>query len=341
MWMAWKTAVVDIPLGGSKGGVICDPHVLSLGEQERLCRGWVRRVFDIVGPELDVPAPDVMTTGQHMAWMMDEYDTIARARKPGFITGKKWGVGGSLGRPEATGYGVVYCTREALKRMGKEIKGTTAAVQGTGNVGQFTIELFTQLGGIVKAVSCWDAKEKKAYTYKSSKNTGIRPEEIFGSVDSFGTIDPAKAKEHGWVQVEGDAWLGEDVDVLLPCATENSIREDNVQKISKQVILITEGANGPTTPEADKVIKERGIFIIPDFLANAGGVTVSYFEQVQNNMNYYWTKDEVLNKLNEKMVTAFNAVADLAQEDTLYMRDAAYHIAVNRVAKAAAYRGWL
>ncbi len=205
--MAWKCAVVDIPLGGAKGGIIVDPRKLSERETERLCRGWVRKVYDIVGPEMDVPAPDVATNPQDMLWIMDEYDTIARSRKPGFVTGKSVGVGGSLGRTEATGYGVVYCVREAFKRLGLDFKGATASIQGAGNNAQYCCELFTQYGGKVVAISCWNAKDKKAYTY--SCEDGIDPKDLLapGTLDKFGTVDREKAESFGWKQEDADAWL--------------------------------------------------------------------------------------------------------------------------------------
>ncbi|MBN2543074.1 Glu/Leu/Phe/Val dehydrogenase [bacterium] len=341
-WMTWKCAVVDIPLGGSKGGAICDPREMSMLEQERLCRGWIRKVYDIIGPEMDVPAPDVMTTGQHMLWMMDEYETIARAKKPGVITGKMLGAGGSLGRTEATGYGVIYTVREAFKDFGMQIQNATASIQGAGNVAQYACELFTEIGGKVVAMSCWDNNEKKPYTY--SCDDGIDPKYIISNspdriTDKFGTIDPQKAADLGWKKEDGDAWLSKDVTVLLPSAKENEIRIDNVNDIASTVKIIASGANGPITPEADEVIKKRNIFLIPDFLANAGGVTCSYFEQVQNNMNYYWPKEEVLQKLDQKMSSAYRAVADLSKEKGVYMRDAAYMIAIERVALACKLRG--
>ncbi|HBY56627.1 MAG TPA: glutamate dehydrogenase [Candidatus Atribacteria bacterium] len=342
MMMAWKCAVVDIPLGGGKGGVIVDPRELSDREVERLCRGWVRKVFDIVGPEMDVPAPDVATNPQDMLWIMDEYDTIARCRKPGFVTGKAVGVGGSLGRTEATGYGVVYCIREALKSLGIDFKDATASIQGAGNVARYTCEKFTQYGGKVVAMSCWDPKDKKAYTY--SCENGINPEDLLapGTLDKFGTIDPEKAKSFGWKQEAGDAWLKKEVTVIIPAALGQAVTQDNVNDINFEIVKIyAEAANTPTTLEADEVLKEKGIYVIPDFLCNAGGVTVSYFEQVQNNMNYYWPKDEVLEKLDHIMTNAFNAVADLAEEKKCYTRDAAYLIAIQRVARAVEGRGWV
>ena len=340
--MTWKCAVVDIPLGGAKGGIIVDPRELSDRETERLCRGWVRRVYDFVGPEMDVPAPDVATNPQDMLWMMDEYDTITRSRKPGFVTGKTVGAGGSLGRTEATGYGVIYCVREALKRLGIDFKDTTASIQGAGNVACYAVEKFVQYGGKVVAVACWDSNDKKAYTYSCEK--GIDPKNLFApsTLDKFGTIDPKKAKSFGWKQEAGDAWLKKEVTVIIPAALGQSVTQDNVNEINfDSVKLYAEAANSPTTLEADEVLKEKDIYVIPDFLCNAGGVTVSYFEQVQNNMNYYWPKDEVLEKLNNIMTGAFKAVADLAREKKCYTRDAAYFISILRVAKAIEGRGWV
>lgn len=339
MWMTWKCAVVDIPLGGSKGGVICDPHNLSLREQEAICRGWVRQLSKDIGPLRDVPAPDVMTNPQHMLWMLDEYETITGAKYPGLITGKPVGMGGSLGRTEATGYGVIYTVREALKVLGINIKETTASVQGFGNVSQYAIKLYTELGGKVVGVSCWNNKDKASYYFK--KLSGVKAEELQSIADKFGEIDKAKAKELGYEILAGDKWIEEEVDILIPAALENQITAETAPKISSKVKLIAEGANGPTTPEADEIIKKKNIYVIPDFLANAGGVTCSYFEQVQCNMNYYWEKAEVLEKLDTKMTSAFKAVNDLASKNKLYMRDAAYIISINRVAQACKDRGWV
>jgi len=336
-WMTWKTSVVDIPLGGGKGGVICDPHELSDREQEQICRGWVRQIWKNVGPFQDVPAPDVMTSGKHMIWMLDEFETLSGGRYPGFITGKPLGVGGSLGRTEATGYGLVYTVREALKRMGLDIRTTAAAVQGFGNVAQHAIELYSRYGGKVLCVSCWDQRDRTSYTYR--KLDGIDLGFLLGITDRFGTVDPQKAIEAGYEKLPGDAWIETEADILMPCALENQVNAETVRSISQKVKIVAEGANGPTTPEADTEMKERRIFVIPDFLCNAGGVTCSYFEQVQNNMNYYWEKDEVLAKLDTKMTNAFHAVADLAEKRGVYMRDAAYMIAIERVAQASKLRG--
>jgi len=339
MWMTWKCSVVDIPLGGGKGGVVCDPHHLSLREQEQVCRGWVRQLARDIGPFRDVPAPDVMTNAQHMLWMLDEYETITGAKYPGFITGKPVGMGGSLGRTEATGYGLIFTVREALRQMGVKMENTTASVQGFGNVAQYAIRLYHQLGGKTLCVACWDQSDQVSYAYR--RKDGIDLEELIGITDRFGGIDKQKARDLGYEQLPGDQWIEQDADILVPSALENQVNEDNVSHISKQVKLIAEGANGPTTPEADKALQERDIFVIPDFLANAGGVTCSYFEQVQSNMNYFWEKEEVLGKLDVKMTNAYLDVSELAANKKIFMRDAAYVIAINRVAQACRERGWV
>jgi len=339
MWMTWKCSVVDIPLGGGKGGVICDPHNLSLREQEQICRGWVRQLARDIGPVRDVPAPDVMTNAQHMLWMLDEYETITGGRYPGVITGKPVGMGGSLGRTEATGYGIIFTVREALKELGIRIESTTASVQGFGNVGRYAIRLYQQLGGTVTCVACWDQNDQKSYSYR--RKEGLDLDQLLEITDRYGGIDRKKAQEAGYEVLPGEAWLEQEVDLLLPCALENQINGENVDKIPSSVKVIAEGANGPTTPEADQVIRKRKTFVIPDFLANAGGVTCSYFEQVQCNMNYFWEKDEVLGRLDTRMTGAFIDVSELARSKELYMRDAAYVIAVNRVAQACRERGWV
>ena len=339
MWMTWKTAVVDIPLGGGKGGVVCDPQNLSSNEQEQICRGWVRQMVRMVGPIQDVPAPDVLTTGQHMIWMLDEYEKMTGMKYPGFITGKPVGMGGSLGRTEATGYGVIYTLREALDQIGLDINKTTASVQGFGNVAKHAIDLYTEMGGKVIAVSSWNHVEQKAYTFK--KQTGISFRDLEGITNKFGEVDVEKAKQNGYEVLDGDAWIEQNVDILIPAALENQINKDTVTKIQDTVKVIVEGANGPTTPEADKVINEKGILCIPDFLANAGGVTCSYFEQVQNNTNYYWPKEEVIEKLDKKMTDAYKAVAHVANGKGVSMRDAAYIISIQRVVEACKMRGWV
>lgn len=339
MWMTWKCAVVDIPLGGGKGGVICDPHSLSSREQEQICRGWVRQMAKNVGPCQDVPAPDVMSNAQHMLWMLDEFETIQGGRFPGFITGKPVGMGGSLGRTEATGFGVIFGLREALQEMGIAPAQTTASVQGFGNVAQYAIRKYHELGGKVVCVACWNNQDKKSYAFR--KPAGIDVDELAGIADSFGDMDTERARAAGYEVLPGEEWIAQDVDILIPAALENQITADNAGRIGPRVKILVEGANGPTTPEADAAIRERDIFLIPDFLANAGGVTCSYFEQVQCNMNYFWAKPEVLERLDQKMTAAFHAVSDLARGRKLYMRDAAYVIAIDRVAQAVRSRGWV
>ncbi|MGB2986755.1 MAG: Glu/Leu/Phe/Val dehydrogenase [Phycisphaerae bacterium] len=339
MWMTWKCAVVDIPLGGANGGVVCEPHNLSAREQEQICRGWVRQVARDVGPNRDVPETEVMTSGQHMLWMLDEYETIFGGKYPGFITGKPVGMGGSLGRTEATGFGVVFAIREALKELKLRPEDTTASVQGFGNVAQHAIRLYQQIGGKIVCVSCWDQSDQQPYAFR--KADGIDFDALLSVTDRFGGVDRAKAEKMGYEVLPGDAWLEQDVDILIPAALENQITSDNVTKIGKRAKIIAEGASGPTAPEADRVIQERGVFLIPDLLANAGGVTCSYFEQVQSNMNYYWEKDEVLGKLDVAMTSAFIAVSDMAKSRTMSMREAAYAIAVARVAQACRDRGWI
>ena len=228
-WMTWKCSVVDIPLGGGKGGVICDPHNLSQHEQQAICRGWIRQMAKNVGPVNDVPAPDVMTNPQHMLWMLDEFEMIHGGRYPGFITGKPVGMGGSLGRTEATGFGLIFTVREALREMGHKVADCTAAVQGFGNVSQYAVRLFRQLGGKVICVSCWDQEDQVSYTFR--KMSGLDPDELIGITDPFGGIDKAKARKLGYEVLPGDVWIEQEVDVLLPAAIENQITGENVNKI--------------------------------------------------------------------------------------------------------------
>lgn len=339
MWVSWKTAVVDIPLGGSKGGIVCDPHHLSLFEQERLCRGWVRAIVKNIGPHLDVPAPDIMTNSQHMLWMLDEYEVLMGIKAPGFITGKPISLGGSLGRKEATGYGVIISLREALKELDIEASSTTACIQGFGNVGQYAFELYAQIGGTVIAVATWNQKENCSFTFR--KKEGIDLNELKSITDRFGGIDKEKALALNFEVLPGEDWIAQEVDILIPAAIENQIGTHNVDRIHPKVKIIAEGANGPTTPEAAEIIDNKKLFTVPDFLASSGGVTCSYFEQVQSNMNYYWTKDEVLSKLDVKMTAAYMAVSDFAFKYKVPMRQAAYLIAVDRVAQASKDRGWV
>jgi glutamate dehydrogenase (NAD(P)+) len=272
--------------------------------------------------------------------MMDEYSKLAGQFTPGVITGKPVGNGGSLGRTEATGYGVIYTVREALKHLQLDSKSCKAAIQGFGNVAQYAaIGFIEMLGGTVVCVSYWDREDRASYTV--TKDDGINPHFLMAITDQYGSIDKTKAKEAGYTIEAGDAWISKDVDVLIPSALEGQINADSVQKISPRVKVIAEGANGPTTPDADQVIKARGIFMIPDFLCNAGGVTVSYFEGVQNDMNFYWTKEEVIAREDEKMTSAFNAVLAMSIKENVYMRDAAYMVAIARVVKAMELRGWI
>jgi glutamate dehydrogenase len=339
MWSTWKTAVADLPLGGSMGGVICDPHDLSLQEQERLCRGWVRQMARNVGPEWDVPSPELMTSAQHMLWMLDEYEVINGAKSPGFITGKPVNLGGSLGRIESSGYGLMITVREGLKELGINPQETSASFQGFGNVAQHAIRLYQRMGGKVTCVSCWDHEDHTAYAYR--KQTGINLDELLSITNPFGEINNRKAQELGYERLKGEDWIEQDVEVLVPAAIENQITPHNVNRIGKKVKIIAEGANGPTHPEADRVINDRGILVIPDLLANAGGVTCSYFEQVQSNMNYYWNRDEVLGKLDMHMTSAYIEVSDFSRKNNFNLRDSVYMIAVDRVARACQARGWV
>jgi glutamate dehydrogenase (NAD(P)+) len=339
MWTTWKCAVADLPLGGSMGSVVCDPHDLNSLEQERICRGWVRQVAKNVGPDWDVPSPDIMTSTQHMLWMLDEYEAIHGAKSPGFITGKPVGLGGSLGRLEATGYGVMIAVREALKELKIKPENTLASFQGFGNVAQPAIRLYQRMGGVATCISCWNQAERTTYTFR--KKEGVNLDELLPITNLFGEIDAARAEELGYERLPGDAWLEQEVDILVPAAIENQITTENVKKIGKRVKILAEGAHGPTNPDADAVINERGILIIPDLLANVGGAVCDYFEQVQGNMNYYWKKDEVLGKLDVHMTSAYIGLSDFARKNDLPMREAAYAIAVDRVAQACHERGWV
>ncbi len=340
MWMTWKTSVADIPLGGGKGGVPVDSATLSVNEKEKLCRGWVGQMWRNIGPRQDVPAPDVGTTPQMMGWMMDEYSKLVGQFTPGVITGKPLGNGGSLGRTEATGYGVIYSVREAMKNLKIDPTKSVAALQGFGNVSQYAAIGFKELlGGKVACVSCWDREDKTSYTF--SHADGVDARFLQTITDQYGTIDKDKARAAGYVIEDGNSWITKDVDVLIPAALEGQINADTVRCISDRVRIVAEGANGPTTPEADEVFKKNNIFVIPDFLCNAGGVTVSYFEEVQNDMNFYWTREEVLQRLDTKMTQAFNSVHEVSVSEKVYMRDAAYMVAIARVVKAMELRGWI
>ncbi|MBN1146125.1 MAG: Glu/Leu/Phe/Val dehydrogenase [Anaerolineales bacterium] len=340
MWMTWKTAVADIPLGGGKGGVPVDPATLTVSEKERLTRGWIDQMWRNIGPRQDVPAPDVGTTPQMMGWMMDEYSKLVGQFTPGVITGKPVGGGGSLGRTEATGFGVIYAVREAMKRLKIDSTKAVAAAQGFGNVSQYATLGFSELlGGKVVCVSYWDRADRASYTV--SKPEGIDARFLMTITDQYGSIDKEKAIQAGYMIEAGDAWIAKDVDVLLPGALEGQINAETVMRVSDRVRIVGEGANGPTTPEADEVFKRNGIFVIPDFLCNAGGVTVSYFEGVQNDMNYYWTREETLQRLDTKMTQAFHSVLEMSEGEGVYMRDAAYMVAIKRVVTAMELRGWI
>jgi len=340
MWMTWKTSIADIPLGGGKGGVPVDPATLSVSEKEKLCRGWVGQMWRNIGPRQDVPAPDVGTNPQMMGWMMDEYSKLVGQYTPGVITGKPLGGGGSMGRTEATGYGVIYNIREAMKHLKINPEKSVAALQGFGNVSQYAAIGFNEiLGGKVVCVSCWDREDRQAYTF--SHPEGVQARFLQTITDQYGSIDKEKAHAAGYIREDGDAWLSKDVEVLIPGALEGQINAETVKRISDRVKIVAEGANGPTTPEADEVLKGQGVFNIPDFLCNAGGVTTSYFESVQNDMNFYWTKEEVLQRLDTKITQAFNSVLETAASENVYMRDAAYMVAIGRVVKAMELRGWL
>mgnify|MGYP002681535397 FL=1 len=275
-WMTWKCAVADIPLGGGKGGVIVDPATLSVTEKERLCRGYIQVMWKNIGNRQDVPAPDVGTNAQMMGWMMDEYSKLVGQFTPGAITGKPVGGGGSLGRREATGFGVIYTVREALKYLNIDPKSVTISLQGFGNVSQFaSIGAIEDLGATVVAVSCWDREDSKSYTFY--KKDGVDPNFLMSITDQYGTINKDAARDAGYSLEDGAAWIDKEVDVLIPAALEGQVTGETVQAIKPSVKMVAEAANGPTTPEADVVLKQRGIFVIPDFLCNSGGVTVSYF----------------------------------------------------------------
>jgi glutamate dehydrogenase len=338
MWMTWKTSVADIPLGGGKGGVPVDSATLSVNEKEKLVRGWIGQMWRNIGPRQDVPAPDVGTTPQMMGWMMDEYSKLVGQYTPGVITGKPLGSGGSAGRTEATGYGVIYTVREALKHLNMDPTRSWAAIQGFGNVSQYAAMGFTDmLGGKVACVSYWDRDDRTSYTVSHDQGCDVRY--LQSITDQYGSINKSQAREAGYVIEDGEAWISKDVDILIPAALEGQVNGANAGKISDRVRIIAEGANGPTTPEADDVFRRNNVFVIPDFLCNAGGVIVSYFEGVQNDMNYYWTREEALERLDTKITQAFNSVLQMSQSEGVYMRDAAYMVAIARVVKAMELRG--
>lgn len=327
-WMTWKTSVVDIPLGGGKGGVVCNPKELSEGEKERLARAYVRAVSREIGITKDVPAPDVYTNGQIMAWMMDEYESIMQEHHPGVITGKPLALGGSKGRGDATARGGIYCVREAAKAYGIELKNAPMAIQGFGNAGQFAALLGESILGMKLVAAC----DSQIGVYNPE---GISARELVDYKIKNGSLKGFK----GAKEIPSNDVLEIECTVLFPAALENSINADNAEKIRCKIAC--ELANGPTTPEADVVLDKKGIIVIPDYLANAGGVTVSYFEQCQNAQNYYWEEDEVQHRLDKKMTAAFKAVHDMGVAKKCSLRDAAYLVSIARVAEACKLRGWV
>lgn len=326
-WMTWKTAVVDIPLGGGKGGVICNPKKMSKSELERLSRAYMRQAARIVGPTSDVPAPDVYTDPQTMAWMMDEYEAIMRTHAPGVITGKPLAIGGSPGRGDATARGGMYVLREAAKVKNINLKGAAVAVQGYGNAGYFAAKLVKELfGARVVAVS-----DSSAGVLSKA---GLDADAVKAHKDATGSVRDFKDT----TAVTNEEILELDIDILIPAAVENVLTADNAGNVKAKISL--ELANGPNTLEADEILHEKGVFFVPDFLANAGGVTVSYFEQVQNAQNYYWELDTVHERLDKKMTKAFADVYAASKKYNVNMRVAAYCVAVARVVEAMQLRGW-
>ena len=327
-WMTWKTAVADVPLGGGKGGVICNPRAMSAGELERLSRGYMRAVARFVGLKQDVPAPDVNTNPQIMSWMLDEYEVLTGQHEPGVITGKPMTLGGSAGRSPATAMGGMVTIREAAKLLDLPLRGATCAIQGYGNVGGFAHRLAHDLFGLkVVAVS-----DEFGAIYNEN---GLDPTVISAHMRRTGKVGGAEGSE----TISNAQLLEMPVDILIPAAIENQLTGANADRI--QARIVAELANGPTTPEADQILTQKGIYIIPDFLCNAGGVTVSSFERVQNSYGFYWTEELVQERLDQKMTTAFHAVHQMAVERGVETRVAAYLVAVNRVAEAVRARGWV
>jgi len=327
-WMTWKCALLDLPLGGAKGGVVCDPKSMSAGELERLSRAYIRNVVDFIGPERDVPAPDVYTTPQIMAWMMDEYSNLMGKSQFGVITGKPIPIGGSKGRGDATARGGMFTIREAAKSLGLDLSKATFAVQGYGNAGYYAAKLCKELFG-AKIIGVCDSKGGRVC------ERGIDPEEAFICKENTKSVCNLKDGR----RISNDELLTLDVDILIPAAIENVITEKNAPKIKAKIVA--ELANGPTTPEADDILYEKGVHVIPDFLCNAGGVTVSYFEMVQNFYLYSWEESEVRERLDRKMTAAYHSVLNTSKEYKINMRQAAYVRAVERVVEAMKLRGWV
>jgi glutamate dehydrogenase (NAD(P)+) len=325
-WMTWKCAVADLPLGGGKGGVICDPKKMSPGELERLSRGWVRAVAQIVGPEKDIPAPDVYTTPQIMAWMFDELSTIRGYNVPGFITGKPLAVWGSVGRGDATARGGMYILREAAKTKKVDLAKATVAIQGFGNAGYFAAKLVRELHGS-KVVAVSDS-QGGIYLEK-----GLEADKVLQYKEKHGSV----VGYPGSKKITNEELLALDVDVLIPAGIENAITGKNADKVKATILL--ELANGPTTPDADAILHKKGVFVLPDFLANSGGVTCSYFEWVQNITSLYWDEAEVHRRLDDKLSKAYKATYETSQKHKVDMRTGAYVVAVGRVAEAVQLRG--
>lgn len=326
-WMTFKCGVVGIPYGGGKGGITVEPHDLSKGELERLSRGFARAIAPIIGEKKDIPAPDVNTNGQIMTWMIDEYEKTTGRFEPGVFTGKPLDFYGSLGRTEATGYGTAIMARDAAKKIGLSLDGATIAIQGFGNVGSYAALYIIEMGAKVVAVS--DS------TGCIVNEDGLDIEKL---IEYTAKNRHVKGFEGAKKELHRDEVLIQDVDILMPCALENQITSKNVNDIKAKIV--SEGANGPTTPEADKIMFEKGIVVVPDILANAGGVTVSYFEWVQNLMRYSWTFEEVQKKQDKLMIDAFEEIWKLKEEHGVNMRTAAYMMSIKRIATAMKFRGW-
>ncbi|NSL51915.1 Glu/Leu/Phe/Val family dehydrogenase [Calidifontibacillus erzurumensis] len=326
MWMSLKCGIVDLPYGGGKGGIVCDPREMSMGELERLSRGYVRAISQIVGPTKDIPAPDVFTNSQVMAWMMDEYSRIREYDSPGFITGKPIVLGGSHGREKATAQGVVINIEEAAKKRGISIEGSRVVVQGFGNAGSYLAKFMHDLGAKVIGIS-------DAYGALFDPN-GLDIDYLLDRRDSFGTVTKLFKNT-----ITNQELLELDCDILVPAAVSNQITAENAPNIKASIVV--EAANGPTTLEATKILTDRGILLVPDVLASAGGVTVSYFEWVQNNQGYYWSEEEVNEKLRKTLIQAFNNVYEMAGLRRVNMRLAAYMVGIRKMAEASRFRGWV
>jgi glutamate dehydrogenase (NAD(P)+) len=324
-WMTWKCAVAQIPFGGGKGGIICDPTRMSRRELESLTRRYVAEIIDAIGPDKDVPAPDVNTNEQVMAWIMDTYSMHVGRTETGVVTGKPVVLGGSLGRREATGRGVMICARETARHLEMDIRDASVAIQGFGNVGSVSADLLSKLSAKIVAVTDWKGGVYNAGGLDVSKLIAWTTEHK--TVDGFPGADP----------IENDDLFQLEVDFLIPAALENQITIENAGNIKAKAIV--EGANGPTTPDAHKILHDKGIFVVPDILANSGGVTGSYFEWVQNRHGYYWSEAEVNRQLEEKMVEAYNAVLKTALKYKIDLRTAAYVVAIDRVATVTRLRG--